>query len=209
MKLSLELDFCTQLIWHLFSFVIIQASASIPYWPQNDGSSLELGEFTITKRFYNQVHIKLFSPFKYLLHEIFSCKICFKFLTYWLLLRFSSESGSYTTTTLQLTHGSFTHHHNQFAYDHSSLNCDFRSQQKSEDSVALAIQRMARPWLSWRRKLLSFHILMFELWQNFVKPMKLKVGEYLTFMEELSALRRHTVSEVTKRFPSVLVFAME
>lgn len=111
MKLSLELDFCTQLIWHLFSFVIIQASASIPYWPQNDGSSLELGEFTITKRFYNQVHIKLFSPFKYLLHEIFSCKIGFKSLTYWLLLRFSSESGSYTTTTLQLTHGSFTPHH--------------------------------------------------------------------------------------------------
>ena len=161
MKLSLELDFCTQLIWHLFSFVIIQASASIPYWPQNDGSSLELGEFTITKRFYNQVHIKSFSPFQYLLHETLSCKICFKFLTYWLLLRFSSESGSYTTTTLQLTHGSISHHHNQFAYDHSSLNCDFRSQQKSEDGVALAVQRMARPWLSWRRKLLSFHILMF------------------------------------------------
>ena len=37
------------LVW--FSFVTIQASASIPYWPQNDGSSLELGEFTITKRF--------------------------------------------------------------------------------------------------------------------------------------------------------------
>ena len=37
------------LVW--ISFVTIQASASIPYWPQNDGSSLELGEFTITKRF--------------------------------------------------------------------------------------------------------------------------------------------------------------
>ena len=32
---------------------------------------------------------------------------------------------------------------------------------------------------------------------NFLNP---KVGEYLTFMEELSALRRHTVSEVENRF---------
>merc|ERR1719376_861926 len=44
-----------------------KASACIPYWPQNDGSSLEIGDFTITKKF-------------------------------------SSDSGSYTTTTLQLTH---------------------------------------------------------------------------------------------------------
>ena len=41
-------------------------SACIPYWPQNDGSSLEIGDFTITKMF-------------------------------------SSESASYTTTTLQVT----------------------------------------------------------------------------------------------------------
>ena len=40
-------------------------SACIPYWPQNDGSSLEIGDFTITKIF-------------------------------------SSESASYTTTTLQV-----------------------------------------------------------------------------------------------------------
>ena len=40
-------------------------SACIPYWPQNDGSSLEIGDFTITKMF-------------------------------------SSESASYTTTTLQV-----------------------------------------------------------------------------------------------------------
>ena len=26
-----------------------KASACIPYWPQNDGSSLEIGDFTITK----------------------------------------------------------------------------------------------------------------------------------------------------------------
>ena len=45
----------------------MQASACIPYWPQNDGSSLEIGDFTITKKF-------------------------------------SSDSGSYCTTTLQLTH---------------------------------------------------------------------------------------------------------
>jgi len=44
-----------------------KASACIPYWPQNDGSSLEIGDFTITKKF-------------------------------------SSDSGSYCTTTLQLTH---------------------------------------------------------------------------------------------------------
>ena len=44
-----------------------KASACIPYWPQNDGSSLEIGDFTITKMF-------------------------------------SSESSSYKTTTLQLTH---------------------------------------------------------------------------------------------------------
>ena len=46
-----------------------KASACIPYWPQNDGSSLEIGDFTITKMF-------------------------------------SSESSSYITTTLQLTHTS-------------------------------------------------------------------------------------------------------
>jgi len=44
-----------------------KASACIPYWPQNDGSSLEIGDFTITKKF-------------------------------------SSDSGSYCTTTLQLMH---------------------------------------------------------------------------------------------------------
>eukprot|EP00092_Neocalanus_flemingeri_P049143 GFUD01056369.1.p1 GENE.GFUD01056369.1~~GFUD01056369.1.p1 ORF type:complete len:467 (+),score=138.44 GFUD01056369.1:778-2178(+) len=44
-----------------------KASACIPYWPQNDGSSLEIGDFTITKKF-------------------------------------SSDSGSYCTTTLQLCH---------------------------------------------------------------------------------------------------------
>jgi hypothetical protein len=31
--------------------IIIQTSACIPYWPQNDGSSLEIGDFTITKKF--------------------------------------------------------------------------------------------------------------------------------------------------------------
>lgn len=91
-----------------------KASASIPYWPQNDGSSLELGEFTITKRF-------------------------------------SSESGSYTTTTLQLTHG--------------------------------PSKKVRRVW----------H-LQYSGWQDHGCPED--VGEYLTFMEELSALRRHTVSEV-------------
>ena len=45
-----------------------RAGACIPYWPQNDGASLEVGEFTITKLF-------------------------------------SSDSGSYCTTTLQLSHG--------------------------------------------------------------------------------------------------------
>jgi tyrosine-protein phosphatase non-receptor type 14/21 len=91
-----------------------KASASIPYWPQNDGSSLELGEFTITKRF-------------------------------------SSESGSYTTTTLQLTHGP-------------------------------------------SKKVRTVWHLQYSGWQDHGCPED--VGEYLTFMEELSALRRHTVSEV-------------
>ncbi|XP_023341720.1 tyrosine-protein phosphatase non-receptor type 21 [Eurytemora carolleeae] len=44
-----------------------KTSACIPYWPQNDGSSIEIGDFTITKNF-------------------------------------SSNQGSYTTTTLQLLH---------------------------------------------------------------------------------------------------------
>ena len=29
-------------------------SACIPYWPQNDGSSLEIGDFTITKIFSSE-----------------------------------------------------------------------------------------------------------------------------------------------------------
>ena len=127
---------------------VIQASASIPYWPQNDGSSLELGEFTITKRFFIKFieHHKCFSPSKYLLHEIISCISFFlKFLTYWLPFRFSSESGSYTTTTLQLTHGSCSHRPRPLL----DLNIvTFRSEQKSEDSVAFAVQWLARPWLS-------------------------------------------------------------
>ena len=41
--------------WSSILFATFQASASIPYWPQNDGSSLELGEFTITKRFHHQM----------------------------------------------------------------------------------------------------------------------------------------------------------
>ena len=49
------------LVW--FSFVTIQASASIPYWPQNDGSSLELGEFTITKRLSNKLRWNNFNLF--------------------------------------------------------------------------------------------------------------------------------------------------
>ena len=37
-----------------------KTSACIPYWPQNDGSSLEIGDFTITKvcpRFLSQIHL--------------------------------------------------------------------------------------------------------------------------------------------------------
>ena len=28
-----------------------QTSACIPYWPQNEGASIEVGDFTITKHF--------------------------------------------------------------------------------------------------------------------------------------------------------------
>jgi len=44
-----------------------KGSGCIPYWPVNDGSSIEIGDFTVTKKF-------------------------------------SADSGSYTTTTLQLLH---------------------------------------------------------------------------------------------------------
>ena len=58
-----------------------------------------------------------------------------------------------------------------------------------------------------------------NVFKNFVNPMRLKagenlsclnflnpkVGEYLTFMEELSALRRHTVSEVKTDFSNHVV----
>ena len=35
----------------IINIFAIQTSACIPYWPQNDGSSLEIGDFTITKKF--------------------------------------------------------------------------------------------------------------------------------------------------------------
>jgi len=92
-----------------------KSSACIPYWPQNDGSSLEIGDFTITKKF-------------------------------------SSDSGSYCTTTLQLTH--------------------------------TPTKRVRRVW----------H-LQYSGWQDHGCPED--VNQYLAFCEEMGALRRHTVHEVS------------
>ena len=84
----------------------------------------------------------------------------------WLIFRFSSESGSYTTTTLQLTHGSFSpsQSSNSLKTDLNKLRllqfCNFsvvivailRSEQKSETGVAFAVQWVARSWLPGRCK---------------------------------------------------------
>ena len=96
----------------------------------------------------------------------------------------------------------------------------FRSKQKNTESVALAVQRLAGPRLTRRCQfsigklscfvpslyhlgLFLIHLFLFLQFMFFhlffldkLSSTTLKVGEYLTFMEELSALRRHTVSEV-------------
>jgi len=91
-----------------------KTSACIPYWPQNDGSSLEIGDFQITKKF-------------------------------------SSTNGSYSTSTLALTH------------------------------------------VPTRRTRTVWH-LQYTSWHDHGCPDD--VHTFLQFLEELSALRRHTVSEV-------------
>ena len=47
-----------------------KTSACIPYWPQNDGSSLEIGEFTITK-----VGVKLHEMKKFKYSYLFSSDV--------------------------------------------------------------------------------------------------------------------------------------
>jgi len=93
-----------------------KTSACIPYWPQNDGSSLEIGDFTITKKFSS-----------------------------------SSNNSSYSTSTLTLTH------------------------------------------VPTRRTRTVWH-LQYSSWHDHGCPDD--VHTFLQFLEELSALRRHTVSEV-------------